>query len=531
MIKKSINRAVALTVIASMTGCATGDLRRQGEQNVDIINTSSKDFPAASASSNRRPVEFNDGAYLSRKAVPVVFEKTLPPVFARPYENPATLMNNGTRASLGMVAERLTQTFGIPVEIDANVFTRPVTVTNSAGKTGTVNADTGNGLGYDDERNIALAHFKGPLSQFLDQMTTRLGISWEYDNSRIRFFRYKARIFEIKAIGGSKRVSSNFSSTGQSSATGGGGGDSSSVINVSQSQESKLNFWESVSLGVQAMLSSGGRLVPNESSGTITVVDTPQVLRAVERYLEEENRRVGRSVYLKVEMYTMTATTDAQLGADLATVFTSGNGITTSTPIGSVVSGTGTGSVVARLTGGKWKDTFAALSARQGSSTVTSKASLDAYTVNNHPVPFTIAATQSYIDSVGTSQSNVSSQVTVTQKQLTTGVFLELLPHVLDSNRMLLQYTIDVSSDPDFQIIDNGGSAGTPKIQSPRVARKSTSQTVNIRPGDTLVLTQLGKQDNNNRNAFGLTGASMAGDSKKEATIILITPVVIDSDI
>lgn len=190
----------------------------------------------------------------------------------------------------------------------------------------------------------------------------------------------------------------------------------------------------------------------------------------------------------------------------------------------------GGGTLITRPAG-KWADTFAALSARQGASTVTSKASLDAYTVNNHPVPFTIAATQSYIDSVGTSQSNVSSQVTITQKQLTTGVFLELLPHVLDSNRMLLQYTIDVSSDPDFQIIDNGDAAGTPKIQSPRVARKSTSQTVNIRPGDTLVLTQLGKQDSSNRNAFGLTCASIGGDSKKEATIILITPVVIDSDI
>ncbi|NEX64216.1 hypothetical protein [Noviherbaspirillum galbum] len=336
-------------------------------------------------------------------------------------------------------------------------------------------------------------------------------------------------------MSGSKRVASNFSSTGQN-ASNNAAGDSSSVISVQQSQESKLNFWESLAKGVDAMLSAGGKMVPNESSGTITVVDTPQVLRAVEKYIEEENRRVGRSVYLKVEMLTLSSTSQSQLGADLAAVFTAGNGTFTGSPFGTVANATGSGAASFTLSGGKWRDSLLSLNARQGQTTVVSRSMLDAYTVNNHPVPFTVASTQSYVDSVSvpTASSNVTltpPTPTVTQKQITTGTFLELLPHVLDSNRMLLQYTVDLSSDPDFETVQNSPTPGVPTVKSPRVARKSTSQTVNIRTGETLVLTQLGKRSDSDRAAYGLIGASAAGDRNREASVILITPVVIDNDI
>lgn len=562
---KKISLVAALGIVLALGGCAVEQLRKENANLSKKMDTDSTQFPLAEASSNRRAVEFVDGAYLGKRTIPLSRDKLLPPVFSNPYENPATLISNEGRVNLGTVSERITQYTGIPVEIDPNVYLSRkqeggAVSSNSANSSATVpsplpqraastnqatpttsstnvpslaNISSGavSMLAYDDVNNISLNYYKGPLAKFLDLVTIRLGIFWEYEAGRIRFFRYKAQTFEIKAIAGKKTLKTNFSSNGELSSTG-SGVSSENAFGVSQTQESTINFWESLGNTIRSMLSAGGKLVLNEASGTLTVIDTPYVLRTIGGFIENENRRVARSVHLKVEMYTLAATKGGQLGADLNLALTKGKYNFTGTPITSAVESTGTGGLNTRIISGHAQNTALLLRALSEFATVTSQVAANAYTVNNQPVPFTIGSTQSYIDSVGTAAQGLSStSVTVTQKQVTTGVFIELLPHILDNNRMILQYVVDLSSDPDFSVLDTGGSASLPKIQSPRVKRRATSQTVNIKAGETLVLTQLGRNDTTDQQSAGLTGASMRANQNKETTLILITPVLIDNDV
>lgn len=530
---KVITLGLALLVLMSTSGCAFREIVHANNAVRDKVRAGENVLPKGVDSSNRKPVEFLDGAYLGSKAIPVSRDKKLPNVFLKPLEYPATLLSSEGRVSLGAFAEYVTQYTVIPVEIDPNVHVRISDAgadAPGAARTAAQPARTGGStLAYEDERNLQLNYYKGPLSKLLDMVAARLGISWEYENERIRFYRFRSQTFEVRALGGVKKISTSFSSTGQGS--GGQGGAAQTVVGATQSQERVINYWESLGSSIKAMLSAGGKLVLNESASSVTVVDTPHVLSRVAAYIAEENRRAARSVHLRVEMYTLKTTRGDQLGADLTLALNKGKYLVGSTPVNSNVASIGAGGMLATVMGGDNRDSKLFLQALAERATVTGQVAVNAYTVNNHPVPFTMGATQSYIDSVGSSQGQTSTAITVTQKQLTTGVFVELLPHLMDNNRMLLQYVIDLSSDPDFTAIDTGQGPGLPKIQSPRIARKATAQTVNIGTGQTLVLTQMGREDGADKQSAGLTGASTTAALNKEVTIILITPILVDSEI
>ena len=540
---------IALSSVLALNGCAFVDAKRENKSITKTIEENTKQFPKAEDSSNHSVVEFFDEPYFGTQTVPVAREKLLPPVFSNPYENPATLISGEGRVNLSTVAERITQYTGIPVDIDQNVFIRSASLpsnTNGASNNsampipivGGAPAAPANGggqnqvanLAFDSERNIMLSYYKGPLAKFLDLVASRLSISWEFSDGKVRFFRYKTQTFEIKAIAGSKKVETNFSSTGEiasSSGTSGGssdGGNSKTSLGVMQSQSATLNLWGSLSPEITSMISAGGKIAINEYSGTVTVTDTPQVLHQVGGFISELNRRISRTVYLQVDVYTVQDQKGGELGADIALNLSKGKYGFTSSSIPTLAQSSG--GVGFSVTGTSMDGTKGLINALGTSVKITGHAGSNAYTINNNPVPFTMSLSQSYVDSIGSSQSQTSTSVTVSQKQITTGAFIEVIPRILDNNRMLLQYTVDLSDDPTFDVTTVSGST----LKSPRGARRATTQTVNIKTGETLVLTQMGRNTNSDKGNLGFLGASATSSANKETTLILITPVLMDGD-
>ncbi|MBK0098913.1 secretin N-terminal domain-containing protein [Erwinia sp. S63] len=131
--------------------------------------------------------------------------------------------------------------------------------------------------------------WNGSLSGLLDNVTTRLGLSWRYEYGHIAIFWLDTRNFAINFMDSdasfmSKTVSGTTTSTGTSGGGGGNTGDNSTSQTTTATIKS--NIFKDVENTVKSMLTPGsGRL--NLSAGVLTVTDTPRVLDAIGRYIED----------------------------------------------------------------------------------------------------------------------------------------------------------------------------------------------------------------------------------------------------
>ncbi|STQ90093.1 hypothetical protein [Iodobacter fluviatilis] len=532
MFKKStISGLVAL----SLTACSTMNVEQKRVESSKQIEQAKSALIARETLNSRPTVERVNGSYLGSRTVPLSREASLPAVFAKPFQHPVRLVSEG-RINLTTAAEIIHSATGIVTEISPDVYVKNSTLPNGDGKdTGISAANTASDL----EANITL-DWKGSLAGFLDSATARLGIAWEFKDNRLQFFRYKTTTYEVKSLAGIKEVQSEFNSSGNvaTSATKGGSGGNS-VINVQQKSSAKLDFWGALNSEIKAYLTAGGRVSMNEAVGTVTVTDTPVVHRQIAQVLSEQNRRISRTVYFRIDLINVTARDGVELGLSLDAIYNDGfnsfklksPGGLNSTSVGSlsgaIMAPVTTNGVVTPGSDSPWAGSSVVINALKQVANVEVKSTMTATTINNSPVPFTMATTQSYVDSVGSSsaQGSGSTQVTVDQKQVTTGIFMQLLPRLLDNNKMLLSYTVDTSVLQGWESTPTAVAT----LKSPIVPRRATSQTVNINVGETVVLSAM----NNltlNRDAKITFGGSYANTAAEENLLILITPVLVDND-
>lgn len=547
MLEKIIKPTACVLALSVLFGCAQpGPIIVETRKTVEA---QVEKFPKPEESSNVRVLERRKEAYFGQKTIPISNEKFLPPVFSKPQEFKIVLVSGEGKVNLSTFAERITRLTELPVEIDQNVFVRQPQIGGQASNA--VSGGTANGpsdrvanTAYDFEKNLTL-DYEGPLAKCLDLAATRLGISWEYVDGRIHFYRYKSKTFEIKAIAGVKKINTNFSSSGsvQTSSSGNeASSGSNTIVGVTQQQEAKLGVWDSLINEIGAMLTVGGRLATNESAGTVTITDTPQTLRVIESFLEDQNRRISRSVFFKVDVLSVSKkrgnegsldlngllTNAAQKyrlitspGKSLATDNTAGAGFFVLPP---KVAGANPNLESPGFSGDAFKNsdgTSLFVKFLNEGADVAIKNRFNVSTVNNSPVPVSISSTQGYVESIGSVQSQTTTATTIQQKTVTTGTSMVLTPRLLDNNQILLQYTVELSELEGFDVtVTPSGS-----VKSPKVPRRVTSQTTKINAGQTIVLTGLSRSNANDAGNVGL-GGSWNKSTADEDIVVLITPVL-----
>ncbi|MCY1546747.1 Outer membrane lipoprotein BfpB [compost metagenome] len=172
---------------------------------------------------------------------------------------------------------------------------------------------------------------------------------------------------------------------------------------------------------------------------------------------------------------------------------------------------------------------FKALSSFGRVSVVTTA---NAMTLNRQPVPVAITNQTTYLAKVTPAPAGASGSAGGTPGlepgTVTTGFLLNLLPTVLDSNSILLQFGLGISDLTALVDVPSGDQ----KIQAPEISSTDFLQKVAIRPGETLVLSgyersagQYDKRTLTSGAPIGL-GGSINGTSNREAVVILVTPVL-----
>ncbi|AHG19496.1 pilus assembly protein [Chania multitudinisentens RB-25] len=390
---------------------------------------------------------------------------------------------------------------------------------------------------------INTLRWQGELGGLLDTVTSQLGLSWRVEAGRIVIYSLETRTFQLAVLNVRSSMRANVLS-GTSASTGAEGGSASNSLSgeASTSQttsvEQASDLYDDIKKTVETMLTpSRGRFFLSAASGTLTVTDTPSVLARVAEYIEHENAVLNKQVLLNVEVLSVSTSRSDQMGIDWSVVYASLGGVGASlTGAFSNASGNALSSGVSILdsaTGSRGRFSGSsllvkALSEQGNVAVVTSHSSA---TTNLTPVPVQIAEQTVYVarTSINTT-ANVGSSTTMEPGTITTGFNMTMLPFIQDSGDIQLQFSFNLSDSPTIRSI--ASTDGSTAMEMPYTKLRSLSQRVNLRDGQTLVLTGF-EQTNTTVNKEGtftpgnfLFGGGRDADKKRTTLVVLITPVL-----
>jgi len=392
-------------------------------------------------------------------------------------------------------------------------------------------------------------NYNGPLSGLLDEATAQLGLNWKVNNGVVDIFYTESKTFRIDMIPTATSMSSSVMSgtsaqAGISSAGGAGGGSGSSSGGVTgtsgTTQQTDVTLTndprKDFELTLKSMVSSLGQIGPLTSTGTITVTDTPDVLNAIQSFVDSQNVILTKQVLLNVRVLSVTLNNNDQYGINWGLVFKDVSGkygfnlANTFSTLPNAVSGTI--NILNTATGhtAQFAGSSAIISALADQGKVSVVTSPSATTLNMQPVIVQVATQTGYLASTSTSQvAQVGSSTALQAGMITSGFNMNLLPYVLgDGKTLLLQYNMNLSSAPTLRTVTSNGSS----IEIPTMDTKILSHKVRLESGQTLVLSGFEQSNNNGdsqgvgSSSFWFLGGGLTRTDSKVVLVVMITPIV-----
>lgn len=387
--------------------------------------------------------------------------------------------------------------------------------------------------------------YKGSLTGLLDQVAAEVGGSWRWSGNTISFYKFETRTFRLDFLAGTTDSSATLSTTSTNTASSGGGsgggGQSGSTGSSGQDVNMQSNFdvWKDISEVVKNSLSSGGVYSVAPSSGILTVRDTPQVLRVIEAQVREFNRIYSNQVLLDIHVYAIERSRTEAMAMDwtLAWREAAGRfnlGFSSNSAGGSINGGAAPGLSGVINTGPFTGSNalFQALSSLGNTKLVTSGT---VSSLNGQTVPMNIAREVAYLQSYATtlaSGTGGTSTTTLTPGVVTDGFSFNFTPRILQDNRVLLRYSVDLSSIDAIETFESPD--GNSAIQLPRRSVRNFMQNVSMRSGQSLVLTGF-QQANSTTGSSGpfsssawLLGGSKSTDELLRTIVIVVTPRIVE---
>lgn len=552
--------ALAALVPMTLAGCSPAimapiksDVEKTEAESLRLLEQGRNAKPAV-----LRPVSSSiervNGLWLpSRKVADSERKARLPASLSR------EIVINRSFTSIQEVAERVTTLTGLLVVISPEVPTTAPSATQGAGVPGLPPGSPsqipppmpsmGGVPGMPGMPGVAgmtppvNLSYSGPLSGFLDVASARYGVSWEWADNNIRFYRFATKTFRLTALPGDTTLSAKISNqSGGSSGGASSGGTSASSIQEASAGFSGLSVWKGIEDSIKTMLSSSGKVTVTASTGTVTVTDTPQVLSSIEKFLEQQNASLGRQVVVNVRVLAVDLTDSDSYGINWNVVYNSLSqnfGWTLNNTFDPAVGASslalkilGTAGAATNSNIKSWAGSEAMIDALSKQGRVSQVTSASVTTLNNQPAPIQVGRQTSYLASstttIGTAGS--PSSTTLQPGLITTGFSMNLVPHMLDGGKLLLQYAVDLSSLINLATVSSNGSS----IQTPEIETRNFLQRVMLNSGDTLVVTGF-EQSNQSGNMQGVGSASntalgggVKGSTNKTVLVVLIQPVIAD---
>jgi len=377
-------------------------------------------------------------------------------------------------------------------------------------------------------QNDIEVNYSGSLAGLLNQVALRSDLRWSFESGRIKFYRVVSRTMAVKTLPGGLKLSSSISL----SSTGGG--------SASSSTSSDINIWTGMEKNLANMVSVTGKLVIDPNTGTVTVRDAFRNVEAIEQYVQSLNQNLMRQVAMTVEVLQVNLKNEFQSGIDWNYVSESmklGNlQLKGPTAIASAETATSIGLVLKNTAGTTNQLLFQAL---EKFGRVSSSYSTVVTTVNRQPVPVGSQTTQSYLKSItptvlttgGSTGGTAYGAPSLTPGEITTGFSLTLLPILLDSNHVLVECGLSLSSLKSLTSFNSGTGSSLQTIQQPSVGNFGVLQRLVAKSNETIVLSGFDADVLQSQQIDPLLQklpGSRAGSKERTTTVVLITPRLLD---
>ncbi|MFC6523206.1 PilN family type IVB pilus formation outer membrane protein [Undibacterium arcticum] len=365
----------------------------------------------------------------------------------------------------------------------------------------------------------------------------------EVRRGEIKIYNVDTETYQLQTIAGGTDMNSVVQSgtTMVNGVSGGSGGGSSGGVsgNSGSSQTTtvslKTNIWDDVTAAVRSMLSPKGIYATSPATGSITVTDNADALQRVRAYVRKQNEALSKQITFHVQVASVTTNTSDALGISWEAVYktVAGKyGFSLSNANGAVEGGTSGSFSIVNTSSSPWAGSKAILDALAEQGGVSIIRNPSASTLNLQPVSVQVARQNGFLaGSQNVSTASVGNTTTIQTGIVTTGFNMSLLPYVLEDNRMLLQFSINLSSLRDIRkVSSNGSSAEVPEVDLPI----NSTQKVRLRAGETLVVSGFDQLDESSLksgvdspNNIAL-GGSIKGSTTKTNLVVLITPEIME---
>lgn len=389
--------------------------------------------------------------------------------------------------------------------------------------------------------------YSGSVAGLLDSACSRMGVSWEMGNGEIKLFRYVSKTFRLSALPGDTSMNAGIGNTTSSGSGATNGGTNASSQSNSSAQQagvafSGLSVWKGIEDSIKAMLTTNGKVIVAPALGTVTVTDTPASVSVIEKFMEKQNAALSQQVVVNVRVLSIDLNRGENYGINWDVVYNTmsknfGFGFSSGTP---AITGAAALTAAVLNTAGtstnsslqSWQGSKALIEALSTQGKVSSVTSASITTLNNQPSPLQVGRQTSYLASSQTTLTTGVATTSLTPGSVSTGFSMTLVPHVIDGNKMLLQYAIDMSS----LIAMNTLASGTTVIQSPDLDARTSIQRVMVSSGDTIVVTGFENSETTATTQGVIDsenpalGGSVLGKRKKSTLVILIQPVLLSNN-
>ncbi|MEE9681884.1 PilN family type IVB pilus formation outer membrane protein [Pseudomonas moraviensis] len=393
-------------------------------------------------------------------------------------------------------------------------------------------------------RYVNAQRYEGRLSTLLDSVTGSLGLSWRYDAAAgaIKIYYLETRQFPIYAFNTTSTFKSEVKSGMSSTAgTSGGSGQGSSSTGMSgesgSSQNTQTDMVSSVlndiEKNVRNMLTMD-QMSFSRATGVINITDRPDVLDAVQAYLDKENHRITQQILINIEVISVKLSDKDQYGIDWSLVYKSvsgnwGFGLGNKFP---GIDGSAVGGSISILdtASSPFAGSKAIVQALTQQGRVSTVRAPSVTTLNLQTAPVQVGKVKGYIASSGTTQTaNVGTTSSLVPASITSGFNMALSPIVMPADELLMKIAINMSTEPQ---LDNFTS-GDAKAQVPSYDLQIFDQTVKLQSGQTLVLSGFDQTtENASKSGVGeawnwFFGGGGTRETNREVLVLLLTPIIL----
>jgi type IVB pilus formation R64 PilN family outer membrane protein len=376
--------------------------------------------------------------------------------------------------------------------------------------------------------------YNDTLAGFFDIVAERTQSYWRENAGAVEFFRTETRSFQVYLPQGSRSVA-------QSISLGGSGGGGGSAGSVSVSSSATIDAYDALLRAVQGLVAEpgsqpqaaagnasggSGAAVANRALGMITVTARPPILDRVAAYVKSVNERFSQNVYINVRVLSLNLNRDESLGITANAILADARGRAALSLVGAATptsSAGGTPGVLsATISGGAGRNTvdlfLKALSTYGSVAQVTSGQVL---AVNGQPSPLQMANDIGYIASSSTTiVPNVGAQTSVTPGSVRVGFTANFTPLILGDNRILLDYSMTLSSATINQVASSGANASI--VSTPNVSTQALQQSAFVKDGEAIVLLGFEQNRTTHDSSSGITSVGQAGSNQRQLTVIVM---------